>query len=101
MTTANKITLVRIGMIPVFVALAIYDGESIQRGEPQEWQRFAASIVFPPAAAGDGLDGYVARRYNHRSRLGVVLDRIADKGLLVSAILSCTITNWRQNEPYN
>ena len=63
-TTANKITIVRILMIPVFVTLAIYYGQSIQRGAPLEWQRFAAIIVFLLAAASDGLDGYVARRYN-------------------------------------
>ena len=83
MTTANKITVVRILMIPVFVTLAIYYGESIQRGEPLEWQRFAAIIVFLLAAVSDGLDGYVARRYNQRSSLGVILDPIADKGLLL------------------
>ena len=42
-------------MIPVFVALAIYYGESIRRGAPLEWQRFAAIIVFLLAAASDGL----------------------------------------------
>src|SRR5438067_12911946 len=99
MTTANKITLVRIAMIPVFVALAIYYGESIQRGDPQEWQRFAAIIVFLLAAASDGLDGYVARRYNQRSRLGVILDPIADKGLLLSGIITLSITNWSQSDP--
>ncbi len=99
MTTANKITLIRIAMIPVFVALAIYYGESIQRGDPQEWQRFAAIIVFLLAAASDGLDGYVARHYNQRSRLGVILDPIADKGLLLSGIITLSITNWSQSDP--
>src|SRR5881394_456691 len=98
-TTANKITLVRIAMIPVFVALAIYYGESIRRGAPLEWQRFAAIIVFLLAAASDGLDGYVARRYNQRSRLGVILDPIADKGLLLSGIITLSITNWSQSDP--
>jgi cardiolipin synthase (CMP-forming) len=98
-TTANKITVVRIFMIPVFVTLAIYYGESIQRGDPQEWQRFAAIIVFLLAAASDGLDGYVARRYNQRSRLGVILDPIADKGLLLSGIITLSITNWSQSDP--
>src|SRR5215831_16670322 len=69
MTTANKITVARILLIPVFVTLAIYYGESIQRGEPLEWLRFSAIVVFLVAAASDGLDGYVARRYNQRSPL--------------------------------
>ena len=52
MTTANKITLIRILMIPAFVLMAIYYGESIKRGEPLEWQRYAAIVSFssPPRA---------------------------------------------------
>jgi Phosphatidylglycerophosphate synthase len=99
MTTANKITIVRILMIPVFVTLAIYYGQSIQRGAPLEWQRFAAIIVFLLAAASDGLDGYVARRYKQRSALGAILDPIADKGLLLSGIITLSITNWSQSDP--
>jgi CDP-diacylglycerol--glycerol-3-phosphate 3-phosphatidyltransferase len=99
MTTANKITIVRILLIPVFVALAIYYGESIQRHDPAEWERFAAIVVFLVAAASDGLDGYVARRYNQRSSLGVILDPIADKGLLLSGIITLSISNWSQSDP--
>src|SRR6266481_4080167 len=99
MTTANKITVVRILMIPVFVTLAIYYGDSVQRGAPVEWQRFAAIFVFLLAAVSDGLDGYVARRYNQRSALGVILDPIADKGLLLSGIITLSISNWSESDP--
>ncbi len=70
MTTANKITIVRILMIPAFVTMAIYYGQSIQNGTPAEWERFTAIAIFLIAALSDGLDGYVARRYNQRSSLG-------------------------------
>ncbi len=99
MTTANKITVVRILMIPMFVTLAIYYGDSIQRGDPVEWQRFAAIFVFLLAAVSDGLDGYVARRYNQRSTLGVYLDPIADKGLLLSGVITLSLTNWNDVDP--
>jgi CDP-diacylglycerol--glycerol-3-phosphate 3-phosphatidyltransferase len=99
MTTANKITLIRILMIPAFVLMAIYYGESIKRGDPVEWQRFAAIVIFLVAAASDGLDGYIARRYNQKSALGVVLDPIADKGLLLSAIITLSISNWSDVGP--
>jgi cardiolipin synthase len=99
MTTANKITVVRILMIPVFVTLAIYYGQSIKRGEPLEWQRFTAIVVFLVAAVSDGLDGYVARRYNQRSALGVILDPIADKGLLLSGVITLSISNWSDVDP--
>jgi CDP-diacylglycerol--glycerol-3-phosphate 3-phosphatidyltransferase len=99
MTTANKITVIRILMIPVFVTLAIYYGESIQAGNPQDWMRFTAVAVFLLAAVSDGLDGYVARRYNQRSSLGMILDPIADKGLLLSGIITLSISNWSQVDP--
>jgi len=99
MTTANKITIVRILMIPVFVTLAIYYGQSVQRGEPLEWQRFTAIAIFLVAAISDGLDGYVARRYNQRSALGIILDPIADKGLLLSGIITLSISNWSETDP--
>ena len=99
MTTANKITVARILMIPAFVTMAIYYGQSIQRGAPLEWQRFTAIIIFLVAAVSDGLDGYVARRYSQRSSLGVILDPIADKGLLLSGIITLSISNWSQSDP--
>ena len=99
MTTANKITVVRILMIPAFVVMAIYYGQSVQRGEPLEWQRFTAITIFLIAAVSDGLDGYVARHYNQRSSLGVILDPIADKGLLLSGIITLSISNWSDIDP--
>ena len=99
MTTANKITIVRILLIPAFVTMAIYYGQSVKAGEPLEWQRFAAIVIFLVAAASDGLDGYVARRYNQRSSLGVILDPIADKGLLLSGIITLSISNWSHANP--
>ena len=99
MTTANKITIVRILLIPVFVALAIYYGQTVRAGEPDEWLRFWAIMTFLIAAVSDGLDGYVARRYNQRSSLGVILDPIADKGLLLSGIITLSISNWSASNP--
>ncbi len=99
MTLANKITVTRILMIPAFVTMAIYYGQSIQRGAPLEWQRFTAISIFLVAAISDGLDGYVARRYNQHSSLGVILDPIADKGLLLSGIISLSISNWSEVDP--
>src|SRR6266853_6557881 len=99
MTTANKITVVRILMIPAFVTMAIYYGESIQHGTPLEWMRYIAIAIFVIAAVSDGLDGYVARHYNQRSSLGVILDPIADKGLLLSGIITLSLTSWSEIEP--
>lgn len=99
MTLANQLTIARILLIPVFVFLSISYGQSLDAGTPLEWQRVAAILVFILAAATDGLDGYIARHWNQRSRLGAVLDPIADKGLLLTAIVTLSLSNWNQAFP--
>jgi cardiolipin synthase (CMP-forming) len=99
MTTPNKITIARICLIPVFVMMALYYGRSVAAGAPQEWLRWTAISVFVVAAASDGIDGYIARRYNQMSRLGVILDPIADKGLLLAGIITLSVSNWQYEFP--
>ncbi len=94
MTIANQITLVRILLIPVFVVFVVYYAQSVRAGEPVEWLRWSAVAAFVVAAASDALDGWVARRFNQRSALGVVLDPIADKGLLLTAIVTLSLYPW-------
>lgn len=82
MTTANKITILRILLIPFFVVEVLYyvkAGNEVHRG--------AALFTFAVAAICDGVDGYIARRYNQISELGTMLDPLADKLLLVSAVV--------------
>jgi len=99
MTTANQITIGRILLIPVFVLMALYYGRSVAHGSPNEWLRYVAIAVFVIASASDGIDGYIARRYNQMSKLGVVLDPIADKGLLLAGIITLTFSNWQYEFP--
>lgn len=94
MTTANKITIGRILMIPLFVMMAIYYGR-----DKADWQRWFAIAIFVVAAASDGLDGYIARRYQQRSHLGVLLDPLADKGLLLAGIITLAFSNWGYEFP--
>jgi CDP-diacylglycerol--glycerol-3-phosphate 3-phosphatidyltransferase len=82
MTTANKITILRILLVPFFVVEILY---YVQSGN--ELHRLLGVLAFAVAAILDGVDGYVARHYNQRSELGTLLDPIADKLLLVSAIV--------------
>jgi CDP-diacylglycerol--glycerol-3-phosphate 3-phosphatidyltransferase len=82
MTTANKITIGRILLVPVFVLALIYYTDT-----GTELFRMFAVLAFGLAAGADALDGYIARRYHQRSELGAVLDPLADKLLLVSAVI--------------
>ena len=92
MTTANKITILRILMIPFFVVEGLY---YVTTGN--EIYRLMTIISFAVAAICDGVDGYVARRYSQRSELGAILDPLADKLLLVSAIVLLSF-NWKYFE---
>src|SRR5437867_11478683 len=82
MTTANKITILRILLVPFFVLEVLY---YVNAGN--EIHRFLAILSFAVAAICDGVDGYIARRYNQHSELGRILDPLADKLLLVSGIV--------------
>ena len=75
MTTASNITLVRVLMIPVFMALLLL-GYNIP-----------ALIVFIVASCTDFVDGYIARHYNQVSNFGKFLDPLADKLLVISCML--------------
>ena len=86
MTTANKITILRILLIPFFVVQVLY---YVRSGH--EIHRLFAILSFAIAAICDGVDGYIARRYNQRSELGAILDPLADKLLLVSGIVLLSI----------
>ena len=88
MTTANKITILRILLIPFFVVEVLY---YVKTGN--ELHRLLAILSFAVAAICDGVDGYIARRYNQRSELGAILDPLADKLLLVSGIVLLSF-NW-------
>ena len=83
MTTANKITILRILLIPFFVVELIY---YLENGN--EVHRLLAIIAFAVTAILDGVDGYIARRYNQKSELGAILDPLADKFLLLSGIIT-------------
>ncbi len=99
MTTATQITLFRIFLIPVFVGLAIYYGQSVAAGAADERLRWWAIAVFAIASISDAVDGYIARHFNQRSRLGEILDPLADKALLFAGLITLSFTQWRQQFP--
>ena len=74
MTTANKITIFRVVLIPVFLVLA-YLGQL-------KW----ALAVFVLASLSDMADGYVARHYNQITDFGKFMDPLADKVLVMAAM---------------
>src|SRR3990172_9163953 len=77
----NLITFFRIGLAPVLILLL-------------KDQEYAASLaVFVIAGVSDGLDGFIAKRFHYESRLGSILDPMADKILLLSSYVMLTMLN--------
>lgn len=78
MTTANMITLARMALIPIFMYCAISDGAQ---------GNWIALALFAFASLTDGIDGYIARKYNQITDFGKLVDPLADKLLVMSALL--------------
>ena len=72
----NIITIFRIGIVPAVVVALVHE------------QFTLALLLFGIAGVSDGLDGYIAKRFNYISRLGSILDPLADKLLLISTYIA-------------
>ncbi|MGN7703049.1 CDP-diacylglycerol--glycerol-3-phosphate 3-phosphatidyltransferase [Cellulosimicrobium sp. 22601] len=79
--SANLVTMARILLVPFFAWALLVDG-----GESVTW-RLVATGIFVLAATSDRLDGYLARRYDLVTDLGKLLDPIADKLLVGTALV--------------
>lgn len=78
MNLANKITITRIFLIPVFLVLMLIEFK---------YHNFLAAAVFILAASTDSLDGYIARKRNLITNFGKFIDPLADKLLVTSALI--------------
>jgi phosphatidylglycerophosphate synthase len=84
MNLPNKLSILRIIMVPLFIVAYFL---------PFDWAPFVALGIFILAALTDLLDGYIARKYNLVTDLGKLLDPIADKILVCSALFCVAVTN--------
>jgi len=78
MTAANIITVARVLMIPIFYVFAVGTGAA---------HATVAIIIFILASLTDGIDGYVARKYKQITNFGKFMDPLADKLLVMTALL--------------
>lgn len=84
MNLPNKLTILRVILIPFFVAALMMDGGMNQTG------RYIAAVIFIIASLTDMLDGKIARKYNLVTNFGKFMDPLADK-LLVCSALVCLV----------
>ena len=99
LTLANRITIVRILGTPVFILLMVYYAIGLRAGEVQPGYRQAALLLFLVVVVTDGMDGYFARRRHEVTKLGRVLDPLADKLLMISAIVLFTRPSLPELQP--
>ena len=85
LTLANKVTVGRIVIVPLFIATVL--NYSPGRDE----LRLMSTVLFLIAVISDVVDGYIARRYYQKTRAGAILDPLADKLLLISALVCLCI----------
>lgn len=80
MNLANKLTMLRVVMIPVFLVVLFL--------APVPMNRYIAVLIFIVASLTDMLDGKIARKYNLVSNFGKFMDPLADKLLVMAALVS-------------
>ena len=89
MNLPNKLTMLRIVMIPLFVVLALI---------PAQWAQYVALLVYILACITDTLDGRIARSRHMVTNFGKFADPIADKLLVMSALVilvdTCRMPSW-------
>jgi len=86
-TLATKITILRIFLIVPFVVFMLNINDSNLSDLRQNLCRYTATAIFLIMAISDGIDGYLARRKNQKTKLGAFLDPTADKLLMTCACL--------------
>ena len=80
----NIITFLRVLLVPVFVVLMV---------DPTPGQNLWAAAIFIFASLTDWLDGYLARRYCAQSKVGMLMDPLADKILVMAALVMLCATS--------
>lgn len=78
MNTANKLTLLRVILVPLFMIFLLLDST---------WAQVTALVIFVIASLTDMLDGKIARKYNQITNFGKFMDPLADKMLTTAAFL--------------
>lgn len=87
MNLPNKITLFRVCLIPVFLVFALGLPRGIATDFFAVYGTYIAAAIFIIASVSDFADGFIARKYNLVTNFGKFMDPIADKVLVISAML--------------
>ncbi len=87
LTLANRLSLARLMAVPLFILVMVYYRAGLREHAPHEILRWLGALLFLASCLTDALDGYLARSRGECTRLGAVLDPLADKALLISGLI--------------
>lgn len=85
MNIPNMLTILRIILVPIYLTIFFSDLEN---------RILIAGLVFILAGISDVLDGYIARKYNLKTKIGTVLDPLADKLMTFAILISFAVSNF-------
>lgn len=83
----NTLALIRIFLAPLMFFFLVQRNASIFEGIHPSWLDYAAALIFAIASITDFFDGYIARSWNRITKIGAILDPLADKMLILAAFL--------------
>lgn len=86
MNLANKISIGRILLIPFFIGSIVYYQSEVGIAQ------YLPFFIFLAAVISDGVDGFIARRFNQKTELGTMIDPIADKLLIITAFIALSFS---------
>lgn len=97
MNLPNILACLRIVLAPVLFFLLTHHFDNIH----QTWVNYFAALTFGIAALTDFFDGYIARAWGQKTKLGAILDPLADKMLILAAFLGILLSqNWTNSSLY-
>lgn len=88
----NALALLRILLAPLLFWIILNEKLFIESGFDITWNYYFASMVFVIASATDFFDGYIAREWNQKTKLGAIIDPLADKMITIAAFLGLMVS---------
>jgi len=88
----NALALLRILLAPLLFWIILNEKLFVENGFDITWNYYLASMVFVIASATDFFDGFIAREWNQKTKLGAIIDPLADKMITIAAFLGLMVS---------
>ena len=88
----NALALLRILLAPLLFWIILNEKLFVENGFHITWNYYLASMVFVVASATDFFDGFIAREWNQKTKLGAIIDPLADKMITIAAFLGLMVS---------